>query len=77
MVNRPRQINAYCVLNTFTGRLCNCGLLFQVTHTFKNYGKGVRYVQFVHGGKDTQFWAGWYGIRVTNSCVEICPAGER
>lgn len=51
--------------------------MFQVTHVFKNYGKGVRYVRFVHGGKDTQFWAGWYGIRVTNSCVEICPAGGR
>lgn len=49
----------------------------QVTHVFKNYGRGVRYIRFMHGGKDTQFWAGWYGIRVTNSSVEICPAGER
>ncbi|KAG5282778.1 hypothetical protein AALO_G00059840 [Alosa alosa] len=48
----------------------------QVTHVFRSYGRGVRYVQFIHGGKDTQFWAGWYGIRVTNSSVEICPAGE-
>lgn len=49
---------------------------FQMTHVFKNYGRGVRYVRFTHGGKDTQFWTGWYGIRVTNSCVEICPAVE-
>ncbi|XP_012690521.1 F-box only protein 6-like [Clupea harengus] len=48
----------------------------QVTHVFRSYGRGVRYVGFIHGGKDTQFWAGWYGIRVTNSSVEICPAGE-
>lgn len=44
----------------------------QITHVFKNYGPGVRYVRFIHGGKDGQFWAGWYGIRVTDSCIEIC-----
>lgn len=49
----------------------------QVTHVFRNYGKGVRFIEFIHGGKDTKFWAGWYGIRVTNSSVEICPTGER
>uniref|UniRef100_A0A3P9N8E0 F-box only protein 6-like n=1 Tax=Poecilia reticulata TaxID=8081 RepID=A0A3P9N8E0_POERE len=46
----------------------------QMEYVFKDYGPGVRYVRFTHGGKDTQFWAGWYGIRVTESCVEICPA---
>lgn len=46
----------------------------QMTHVFQNYGPGVRYIRFIHGGKDTQFWAGWYGIRITDSCVEICPA---
>lgn len=46
----------------------------QITHVFKNYGPGVRYIRFSHGGKDTQYWAGWYGIRVTDSCVEICSA---
>ncbi|XP_055043303.2 F-box only protein 6 isoform X1 [Misgurnus anguillicaudatus] len=44
-----------------------------MTHVFKNYGPGVRFIQFIHGGKDTQFWKGWYGIRLTNSSVEICP----
>lgn len=48
----------------------------QMTHVFKNYGPGVRYVHFVHGGKDSQFWAGWYGVRVTDSSVEICPEFE-
>ncbi|XP_072553323.1 F-box only protein 6-like [Salminus brasiliensis] len=48
----------------------------QMTHVFKDYGPGVRYVRFTHGGKDTQFWAGWYGIRVTNSSVEVYPAVE-
>ncbi|XP_043080069.1 F-box only protein 44-like [Puntigrus tetrazona] len=49
----------------------------EMTHVFKDYGPGVRFIRFTHGGKDTQFWAGWYGIRVTNSSVEICPAEER
>ncbi|XP_031700608.1 F-box only protein 6-like [Anarrhichthys ocellatus] len=46
----------------------------QMTHVFQNYGTGVRFIRFTHGGKDTQFWAGWYGIRITDSCVEISPA---
>ncbi|XDV45750.1 hypothetical protein PO909_013789 [Leuciscus waleckii] len=46
----------------------------EMTHVFKDYGPGVRFIRFTHGGKDTQFWAGHYGIRVTNSSVEICPA---
>lgn len=46
----------------------------QMTHVFQNYGPGVRFIRFTHGGKDTQFWAGWYGIRVTDSSVEIFPA---
>ncbi|TSM04915.1 F-box only protein 6 [Bagarius yarrelli] len=48
----------------------------QMTHTFRDYGPGVRFVQFTHGGQDTQFWAGHYGIRVTHSSVEIFPSPE-
>ncbi|XP_038677900.1 F-box only protein 6-like [Scyliorhinus canicula] len=43
----------------------------QITHVFENYGPGVRYVHFSHEGRDTQFWAGWYGVRVTNSSVTV------
>ncbi|XP_070619839.1 F-box only protein 27-like [Erythrolamprus reginae] len=43
----------------------------KVTHTFRGYGRGVRYVRFKHRGKDTQFWAGHYGARVTNSSVVV------
>uniref|UniRef100_A0A8C1IR29 Uncharacterized protein n=1 Tax=Cyprinus carpio TaxID=7962 RepID=A0A8C1IR29_CYPCA len=49
----------------------------EMTHVFKDYGPGVQFIRFTHGGVDTQYWAGWYGIRVTNSSVEICPAEER
>lgn len=54
----------------------NDGTWTQMRHVFRNYGPGVRFIRFTHGGKDTQFWAGWYGIRVTDSCVELCPANE-
>lgn len=48
-------------------------LSLQISHTFQNYPPGVRYIWFQHGGQDTQFWAGWYGIRVTNSSITIGP----
>ncbi|XP_061114950.1 F-box only protein 44-like isoform X2 [Conger conger] len=48
----------------------------QMTHVFRDYGPGARFVRFCHGGNDTKFWAGWYGIRVTNSSVEVLPAGH-
>ncbi|XP_072887832.1 F-box only protein 2-like [Hemitrygon akajei] len=41
----------------------------QISNTFTDYGPGVRYVKFTHGGKDSQFWGGWYGARITNSTV--------
>ncbi|XP_048051093.1 F-box only protein 6-like isoform X2 [Megalobrama amblycephala] len=44
----------------------------RVTHVFKDYGPGVRFIRFTHGGKDMQFWKGWYGVRITNSSVKIC-----
>ncbi|XP_067329033.1 uncharacterized protein [Anolis sagrei] len=45
----------------------------QASHTFHDYPPGVRHVLFRHGGCDTQFWAGWYGVRVTNSRLSIGP----
>ena len=51
-----------------TYNICNIVIfVFQMTHVFKDYGPGARFIRFTHGGSDTQFWAGWYGIRVTNS----------
>ncbi|XP_046517488.1 F-box only protein 6-like isoform X3 [Equus quagga] len=43
----------------------------EVSHTFSDYPPGVRHILFQHGGQDTQFWAGWYGPRVTNSSIII------
>ncbi|XP_051967330.1 F-box only protein 2 [Xyrauchen texanus] len=43
----------------------------QVSHTFTDYGPGLRYISFEHGGQDNKFWQGWFGVRVTGSSVTI------
>ncbi|XP_074048251.1 F-box only protein 2 [Macrotis lagotis] len=45
----------------------------EISHTFKDYGPGVRFVRFEHGGQDTVYWKGWFGVRVTNSSVMVEP----
>ncbi|KAL3872997.1 hypothetical protein ACJMK2_036161 [Sinanodonta woodiana] len=42
---------------------------FHVSHMFQNYGKGLKYIQYTHGGQDTQFWAGHYGVKITLSSI--------
>ncbi|XP_074074561.1 F-box only protein 6-like [Macrotis lagotis] len=49
----------------------------EVSYTFSNYPSRVRYIHFQHGGKDAQFWAGWYGPGVTNSSIIIGPEVPR
>ncbi|XP_006914416.1 F-box only protein 6 isoform X3 [Pteropus alecto] len=49
----------------------------EVSHTFSDYPPGVRHILFQHGGNDTQYWAGWYGPRVTNSSIIISPKTAR
>ncbi|XP_033934777.1 F-box only protein 2 [Pseudochaenichthys georgianus] len=43
----------------------------QVNHTFSEYGPGLRFITFEHGGQDTKFWDGWFGVRVTGSSVTV------
>ncbi|KAL2090854.1 hypothetical protein ACEWY4_013117 [Coilia grayii] len=43
----------------------------RMTHTFSEYGKGLRFISFEHGGHDTRFWKGWYGVRVTDSAIKV------
>uniref|UniRef100_A0A8C6SQN2 Zgc:175088 n=1 Tax=Neogobius melanostomus TaxID=47308 RepID=A0A8C6SQN2_9GOBI len=38
---------------------------------FSDYGPGLRFITFEHGGQDTNYWDGWFGVRVTASCVSI------
>ncbi|KAG1950122.1 F-box only protein 2 [Pimephales promelas] len=43
----------------------------KVSHTFTDYGPGLRFISFEHGGQDTKYWQGWFGVRVTGSSVTI------
>ncbi|KAJ8360567.1 hypothetical protein SKAU_G00170920 [Synaphobranchus kaupii] len=43
----------------------------QVTHTFSDYGPGLRFISFEHGGQDSRFWDGWFGVRVTGSSITV------
>ncbi|XP_019735033.1 F-box only protein 2 [Hippocampus comes] len=43
----------------------------EVSHTFSEYGAGLRFISFEHGGQDTKYWEGWFGVRVTGSSVTI------
>lgn len=38
---------------------------------FKNYGPGVRFIKFYHGGMDTQYWSGHYGSKMSGACVKL------
>jgi len=58
----------------------NLFCLYQVSHVFQNYGPGVRFIRFFHGGMDTQFWAGHYGSKMSGACVKLMipvPAKSR
>lgn len=47
------------------------GAWSQVSHTFSEYGPGVRFIRFTHLGQDSVYWKGWFGVRVTNSSVTV------
>lgn len=40
-----------------------------VKHVFRDYPEGVRVLRFIHCAKDTQYWAGHYGMKV--SCANV------
>ncbi|XP_061779988.1 F-box only protein 2 isoform X1 [Nerophis lumbriciformis] len=43
----------------------------QVSHAFSEYGPGLRYISFEHGGSDKKYWEGWFGVRVTGSSITV------
>ncbi|KAJ1526142.1 hypothetical protein ONE63_009303 [Megalurothrips usitatus] len=47
----------------------------KVRHCFSNYDKEVAAIVFTHKGKDTQFWAGHYGSKITGARVYVTFPG--
>lgn len=66
--NQEEVVNFSCreSIEQWQGREWN-----KVSHVFRNYDKGVRFIRFYHGGVDTQFWAGHYGSKMTGACVKL------
>jgi hypothetical protein len=46
-------------------------ILLQFEHEFKNYGKGLRRIKFIHGGQDIRYWAGHYGSKMAGACIKL------
>lgn len=47
------------------------GVRFQIEGVIPYYRKPFRYLYFKHKGKDTQFWAGHYGIKMAGAVMKI------
>jgi len=43
----------------------------KVSHTFKEYGVGARYVKYYHGGMAEDMEEGWFGARMTGAAVKV------
>lgn len=43
----------------------------QQQHVFSSYGSGLRYIYFEDGGKDREYWAGYYGTRLDAAYVYV------
>lgn len=43
----------------------------EYSHVFENYGPGLRYIYFEHGGNDTEYWGGHYGTLMDSASVAI------
>lgn len=44
---------------------------FQQSHVFTSYRPGCRYIKIIHGGKDGNWWAGHYGVKITLSTLKF------
>lgn len=40
-------------------------------YSLSDYCAGVRYIEFTHEGKDTQFWSGHYGSKMAGGVVKL------
>jgi len=43
----------------------------RVSHSFKDYGVGVRYIKFYHGGMAEDMEDGWHGSKMTGASVRL------
>ncbi|MCK5559500.1 MAG: hypothetical protein KAJ51_02860, partial [Thermoplasmata archaeon] len=46
----------------------------KLSHTFSNYGSGLRYIYWEDGGDDAEYWRGYYGARLDAAFLTIATA---
>jgi len=44
---------------------------FEVSHTFRNYGAGLRFITIRDGGMDSEDWGGHYGVKLDDASVAL------
>lgn len=60
------------ILASFNSGIMTCSNDWQtIKGTFRNYGSGLRYIYYEHGGSGVNFWAGHYGAMMDDSHVSI------
>lgn len=43
----------------------------KLEHVFRDYPQGVRFIQFEDYGKDTNYWQGYYGAKLSGATVKF------
>lgn len=60
------------VLASYTSGTVTCTDQWQtIKGAFRNYGPGLRYIYFEHGGRDNGNWAGYYGAKMDDAWLSI------
>lgn len=60
------------ILASFSSGILTCSDEWQtIKGSFRNYGSGLRYIYYEHGGMGVNYWAGHYGAMIDDSHISI------
>lgn len=76
LLNAKKEVVAGFTPEPIFSEPSDCQDWIQLTHVFQDYGPGVRYIRFTHGGKVRRFWSEYCGIHFADSCIEIFCNGD-
>lgn len=66
-----RDVNHNALATYDSGTQYGTSSWVNLSHSFSSYGTGVRYVYFKMGGKDSEYWAGNYGIALDDASLTV------
>lgn len=64
--NKLSELGCREITNEMSGAMWK-----KICFAFKDYGKGVRYINFYHGGMDTKFLRHYFGIKMVGAYVMV------